>query len=624
MKYRPEIDGLRALAVLPVIFFHAGLIGFKGGYVGVDVFFVISGYLITTLIIKDIDKGKFSLIAFYERRARRILPILFFIMAVCLPFSWFWLTPNELIDFGQSLVTVSTFTSNILFWRESGYFDTSAELKPLLHTWSLAIEEQFYILFPVFIMMIWRLGIFWILVTLFILFFSSLGISLWGSIYKPSAAYFLLPTRGWEIMIGVFIAFYLKYFGYLKSQIANQSISILGFALIIFSIIRFSDETLFPSPSALIPTLGTLFLILSTVPGTIMHNLLTYKYLVGLGLISYSAYLWHYPLFAFAKVRSFNDLTDQLTIVLIFTTFLLSYFTWKYVEQKYRDRKRVGKKQIFLLSIFGIIAFSTIGTAKILSNGFIIFYGADNYKLHSNFINSSAYLTDRFLGLQLKDFSDSEEKKKILIIGDSYAEDLTNSLYEAKLDSSLEISGYLIPAYCGVLYIDESRLKEETPPSCRNNQSFANEDLKNLISLADEVWLASIWPEFTLPYIYESVKNLKLINPNITLFGGKYFGEISSKYYKFSDQSKWKNPLHMTSIKEFQMLAQKNSYIESKTILAGGNFINSQEIICDGSSYCSNFYDFNIISYDGKHLTPYGAKIFGNNLVSSQKIPKGD
>ena len=159
MKYRPEIDGLRAIAVLPVILFHAGFDFFKGGFVGVDVFFVISGYLITTIIILEISEGRFSILNFYERRARRILPALFFMMTACIPFAWLWLKPDDLKDFGQSLIAVSTFSSNILFWLESGYFDTASELKPLLHTWSLAVEEQYYILFPIFLILSWNLGL---------------------------------------------------------------------------------------------------------------------------------------------------------------------------------------------------------------------------------------------------------------------------------------------------------------------------------------------------------------------------------------------------------------------------------------------------------------------------------
>ena len=229
MKYRAEIDGLRALAVLPVILFHAGFDQFKGGFVGVDVFFVISGYLITTIIISEMAEDKFDIINFYERRARRILPALFFIMAACVPFAWLWLAPNDLKDFGQSLVAVSTFSSNILFWLESGYFDTASELKPLLHTWSLALEEQYYIFFPIFLLLTWKFGVTWILIFLSIIFFISLGIAQWGAYNSASANFYLLPTRGWELLIGVFAAFYLKHNSHLKSHSLNQLFSLIGF-----------------------------------------------------------------------------------------------------------------------------------------------------------------------------------------------------------------------------------------------------------------------------------------------------------------------------------------------------------------------------------------------------------
>ena len=303
MKYRAEIDGLRALAVLPVILFHAGFEWFSGGFVGVDVFFVISGYLITTIIISEMAEGKFSIVNFYERRARRILPALFFVMAACLPFAWMWLTPPHLKDFGQSLVAVSTFSSNIHFWLESGYFDTGGELKPLLHTWSLAVEEQYYILFPIFLMLTWRLGIKWILILLSIVFFVSLGVAQWGAYNTPNAAFFLLPARAWELLVGVFAAFYLKYNTHLKSHSLNQALSLLGFGMIVYSIISFDKATPFPSLYALIPTIGTGLLILCAVPKTFVHKLLSLKFIVGIGLISYSAYLWHQPLLVFARHR---------------------------------------------------------------------------------------------------------------------------------------------------------------------------------------------------------------------------------------------------------------------------------------------------------------------------------
>tara|TARA_B110000444_G_scaffold241668_1_gene258286 strand:- start:682 stop:2628 length:1947 start_codon:yes stop_codon:yes gene_type:complete len=371
MNYRAEIDGLRALAVLPVILFHAGFEWFSGGFVGVDVFFVISGYLITTIIISEMAEGKFSIVNFYERRARRILPALFFVMAACLPFAWMWLTANDLKDFGQSLIAVSTFSSNILFWFESGYFQPTAELKPLLHTWSLAVEEQYYIIFPIFLMLTWRLGIKWILIFLSIVFIVSLGIAQWSAYNYPSASFFLLPTRGWELLIGVFAAFYLKYNTHLKSHSLNQALSLVGFGMIVYSIIAFDKNTPFPSVYALIPTIGTGLLILCAVPKTYVHKLLSFKFIVGIGLISYSAYLWHQPLLAFARHRFFGEVSDLILIILCFTSLVMAWFSWKFVEGPFRNKNIITRNKIFLFSMVGIGIFCSVGLSMNLKNGYV-------------------------------------------------------------------------------------------------------------------------------------------------------------------------------------------------------------------------------------------------------------
>jgi len=369
MKYRAEIDGLRALAVLPVMFFHAGFPGFSGGFVGVDVFFVISGYLISTIIISEMAEGKFSIVTFYERRARRILPPLFFVMTACLPFAWLLLTPNDLKDFGQSLVAVSTFSSNFLFWLESGYFDSSGELKPLLHTWSLAVEEQYYILFPIFLMLTWRLGFKWILGLLILLFLLSLGFAHWSAFNMPSAGFYLLPTRVWELLIGVFAAFYLKYNTHSKTHSVNQILSLLGLSLIIYAIVIFDDKTPFPSLYALVPTLGTALLIISAVPNTLAHKLMSFSPIVGIGLISYSAYLWHQPLFAFARHQQFGQTSDLLLAMLFFISILFAWFSWRYVEKPFRDKTRTTQLLIFSFSLSGIIIMSLIGGFLHLSKG---------------------------------------------------------------------------------------------------------------------------------------------------------------------------------------------------------------------------------------------------------------
>ena len=208
-SYRPEIDGLRTIAVMPVLLFHAGFDIFSGGYVGVDVFFVISGYLITSIILTDLEKKRFSVITFYERRARRILPALFTVMLTSLPFALAWLPPREFKDFLQSLVAVSLFSSNFLFWVESGYFAVESEEKPLLHTWSLAVEEQYYLFFPLLLLALWRFGKapnFYIIITLTA---GSLALSEWGWRNAPTANFYLLPGRVWELLAGSICAFIL-------------------------------------------------------------------------------------------------------------------------------------------------------------------------------------------------------------------------------------------------------------------------------------------------------------------------------------------------------------------------------------------------------------------------------
>ena len=234
--------------MLPVILFHAGFEAFSGGFVGVDVFFVISGYLITSIILADLKQGRFSLAHFYERRARRILPALFVAMLVCLPFAWMWLLPADLKDFSKSLVAVLVFGSNFLFWGQSGYFDTAAELKPLLHTWSLAVEEQYYVVFPLIMMLAWRSGRRNLIGLLVAIFVASLALAQWGSSANPSATFFLLPTRAWELLIGAFAAFYLSEadragFGTRVSESAGW----LGLLLITGSVLLYSKGT--PTPA---------------------------------------------------------------------------------------------------------------------------------------------------------------------------------------------------------------------------------------------------------------------------------------------------------------------------------------------------------------------------------------
>lgn len=372
MQYRPEIDGLRALAVVPVILFHAGIQTFGGGFIGVDVFFVISGYLITSIILAELADGSFSFIRFYERRARRILPALFFMMALCLPFAWFLFLPHELKGFSQSLVAVTTYTSNIYFWITTGYFEIAAELRPLLHTWSLAVEEQYYLFFPVLLAMgmKWsRRGIIFLLILMTIL---SLLLAQHFSEIKPSLAFYMLPTRIWELLVGSLLAFYFqsqpKVFG--KGWLQEFG-GIFGLFLIIYSIFSFDKQTPFPGLYALFPVIGTALIIVYANQGTLVGRILSQKFFVSLGLISYSLYLWHQPIFAFARSFATEVSTQFPFIFWLALVFPLAYLSWRFVERPFRNNKKFTRKQIFIYSALFSFCFIGIGLAGQFTNGFL-------------------------------------------------------------------------------------------------------------------------------------------------------------------------------------------------------------------------------------------------------------
>ena len=429
MRYRAEIDGLRAVAVIPVILFHAGFDVFSGGYVGVDVFFVISGYLITSIILDDLEAGKFNLIGFYERRARRILPALFFIMLICIPFAWMWLMPKDLAEFEKSIFAVSTFSSNFLFWQESDYFDTAAELKPLLHTWSLAVEEQYYILFPLFLILTWRFGKPLVLTSLFIVFVISLGAAEWAAYRQPATAFYLLHTRGWELLLGVFCAFYLNRFTPSLSPVISQFGSLTGLALILLAVFAYDASTPFPGLYALVPTVGTVLIILFAVAGTAVNALLGHRSLVFFGLLSYSAYLWHQPLIAFARHRSLTEPSDWMIGGLCIATFPLAYLSWRYVEKPFRHRGNLTRRAIFVLSITGITLFSAIGLS-----GYISQWSGDRHDEVFRILSVKDGWEDKdpcaFSGpveiTEIKRCSDSDSV--VYLIGDSHAAAISKAL----------------------------------------------------------------------------------------------------------------------------------------------------------------------------------------------------
>lgn len=333
MNYRREIDGLRAVAVLPVILFHAGLPLLPGGYVGVDVFFVISGFLITTILITDLEKKRYSLAKFYERRARRILPALFAMMAFTVPMAWVFLIPAEFADYSRSFGSAALFISNFHFGeRQGGYFAANVSEKPLLHTWSLGIEEQYYLLIPLILFLCMKSGRRMSFGVLLVMAVASLGLSDWGSRNAATVNFFFTPSRFWELLAGSLLALYAAG----RPMKGHDVLAGLGLAMVLAAMLFFSETTPFPSRYTLLPVVGTVLILAFARQGTQVARLLSTRFMVGVGLISYSAYLWHHPIYSFARVGYFGDPPVWLMACLTAGVFVIAWASWRYIEQPFR------------------------------------------------------------------------------------------------------------------------------------------------------------------------------------------------------------------------------------------------------------------------------------------------
>ena len=358
ITYRPEIDGLRAIAVGAVILYHAqitilGHQPFKGGFIGVDIFFVISGYLITSIILKElVTTGSFSFKHFYERRVRRILPALLFIMLVSLPFAWMYLLPSSFVDFSKSILYSLGFSSNFYFhYSGQEYGAESGLLKPFLHTWSLSVEEQFYILFPIVLLITFKYFRKHLLTILVIGLIISLQMADWGSKNYPSASFYFLHTRIWELLAGSILAYFEITLGHRsKNKTLNLILPTIGLFLIGHSILFFNDKMFHPSFYTLSPIIGVCLIIWFSSKNELITKILSTKLFVGIGLISYSLYLWHYTIFSFARVKD-NTPSEYDKFEWVFLSIILSLISYVFIERPFRNKKNKFKVIISLILI---------------------------------------------------------------------------------------------------------------------------------------------------------------------------------------------------------------------------------------------------------------------------------
>lgn len=369
MQYRADIDGLRAVAILPVVFFHAGYLLFGGGYVGVDIFFVISGFLITHIIAGEVREQRFSIVKFYERRIRRIFPALTVVLVFTWMAAWVVLLPERFKEFSQGLLAASLFVSNVQFWREADYFDVTAETKPLLQTWSLSVEEQFYLFFPLLLLLLRNRSRTFLIRALVAGAVASFGLGLFLMKADPPGAYFLAPGRAWQLLLGALLA--LGAIPKPRSQAVCEAIGAAGLALIGWSVFSYTSLTPFPGWAAVPPCLGAAMIILAGEGReTWTGKLLSLSPATFVGKISYSLYLWHWPLLVIAKHAKIEPLERGEVLFFLAVSLIAAVLSWRYVEQPFRDgASGIDRRQIFAMAGFVMISGVSVGGLGHLTDG---------------------------------------------------------------------------------------------------------------------------------------------------------------------------------------------------------------------------------------------------------------
>jgi len=649
LTYRPEIDGLRAIAVLSVIFYHAefsinGYNLFKGGFFGVDIFFVISGYLITSLILKELIKtNKFSFKIFFERRARRILPPLFLIILVSTIVAWFSLLPESMVNFSESALSSIFFNSNHYFWiTGQKYGEETGLLVPLLHTWSLSIEEQFYIFFPIILLFIFRFNKKNIILFIFIMIISSFCAAIFAAGKFPMFNFYILPTRGWELLVGSLIATIklLK----IEKQKYNSKIFIkylpsLGLLLIIYSIFFIDNPTFHPSAYTLVPIIGSCLIIFFTKENEMIHKLLSNKLFVSIGLISYSLYLWHYPIFSFFEINTNFVKNDFTKIVLIMITFLLSYLTYSFVEKKFRNFK-LNSNYFFIIILSFLVFLVVLNFSTVKKKGF-------EKRLNLSILQKEFIFNKKnYTNYSINDIFNhkfNEDKIKIIVVGNSHGKDFYDILVSNKeIKKKLEIKYLNFSPECLQKFLEENS-NNCIRTLAFNKKKFFNMQIKNFL-MADKVILSTRWSEAdinSLDYLNKYFKKndidltvvstapefdfqdkisndlgLKGINKqlfnNIT-FLDRYVllkNEIPNK-----KNEKFFKKLYFKKIKKNQL--NTNNKLKSQINKMGINYIDLFSIFCDSRNKTCE-----VLAKDNKkihtdssgHISDSGSNFFGKKI----------
>lgn len=633
INYRSDIDGLRAIAVILVIFFHLDLI-FSGGFIGVDVFFVISGYLITTLIIRDLDDECFSLSNFFNRRIRRITPAYTFMLLTCMIISWFLLLPSDLLSFAESFLYQTFFSGNLYFWKTIDYFNNTSNEFLLLHSWSLALEEQFYLLYPIIFLLSaknWNMTAHKRIFKLLLIFFlTSLTLSIIYSNKKPDATFFLLPTRAWELLCGGLIVFIPKKF-VIKNVSVRNILSFAGMLGIVIPAFIYDNNTIFPGLTAVPPCLGTAFLIYANISedsaiSTYIQNLLSLKPIVFLGQISYSLYLWHWPIIVFYSYTIIGTISIFEKLLLLAFSFFCSVISWKYIESPFRNNNYLkDNKRVFLFGASSSMLFITSALLIIDHKGFENRFSkkVNGYDLHQ--IDTSDYTPQINLKkAQNEDFflhkASSSAAEKVIVWGDSLAGCLLPGfIFEAKKNNFTLAAAWHAGTAPALDYVDYNKwgLNNETIPVNDLVLEFIKKEKINHVILVC-YWIGHFTKSKNEvlrntqfgPALIKTVEKLKSIGCSVYLC--KSIPEHKFDPIKLAiNRELFKSDIKpfTASIETVELSWKPMLPYEISLLNLGVRFIDFSKVIIDKDS---GFYliedEGGLLYHDQKHLTPHGAK----------------
>lgn len=617
MPYRPSIDGLRAVAVLAVMLFHAEVPGFSGGFVGVDVFFVISGYLITSIILKQQATGSFSLLGFYERRARRILPALFLVMTATVIAAVLVVPPYRFTEISESAAAALTFTANIYFWATSDYFATASRLQPLIHTWSLGVEEQFYIVFPLLMIALAaakRSALGWIFSVLAII---SLAVSEIAARHYPDAAFYLPHARAYELLAGVLVALWRPAAGQLP-PLAGTAMRVLGAVLIVWPVFTYHDRMVLPGIAMLVPVFGTALMLFADDRDEIVGKALAWRPLVAIGLFSYSLYLWHQPLLALSRLATLDNLDLKDNLVILLLCFPLSWATWHFVEQPFRDARRV-KLRPFVLTA-GTVGIAIVATAAVMIKTRGLEFMTRPEYVDIRALRESEGLK-RVAGIRtnechyragegsLEDFRNQwgclgeGPGMSVIVLGDSHAADKAFALRAAGVEpaqmtgAGCAVVPRLMSEECATLFrLAMQRLKDRTGLRILLTQSVTHTPLT-----AEDIAAAmEFFRPFGRPVVWASPMPAF---PNIE-------DEMARRALAGDDP--------FTGAYPFEDDAARTARAAMIEVAGAANVFDTQKAFCeaDGGASCGAYIGRQLLLVDPDHVSSVGALAIGRSLTS--------